>query len=44
MKLQETEDWLYAEGEDETKGVYVSALAELKKVSVICQTDFETAC
>lgn len=31
-KLQETEDWLYEDGEDETKGVYVSKLAELKKV------------
>ncbi|MCO5614617.1 hypothetical protein L7F22_068901 [Adiantum nelumboides] len=31
-KLQETEDWLYDEGEDETKGVYVAKLAELKKL------------
>lgn len=31
-KLQETEDWLYEDGEDETKGVYVSKLAELKKL------------
>ncbi|XP_071686009.1 heat shock 70 kDa protein 15-like [Rutidosis leptorrhynchoides] len=30
-KLQETEDWLYEDGEDETKGVYVSKLDELKK-------------
>ncbi|KAJ4782269.1 hypothetical protein LUZ62_066526 [Rhynchospora pubera] len=30
-KLQETEDWLYEEGEDETKGVYISKLDELKK-------------
>ena len=33
-KLQETEDWLYNEGEDETKGVYVSKLLELKKVGI----------
>ncbi|KAJ4789187.1 hypothetical protein LUZ62_040433 [Rhynchospora pubera] len=30
-KLQETEGWLYEEGEDETKGVYISKLDELKK-------------
>jgi len=26
------EDWLYGEGEDETKGVYTAKLEELKKV------------
>ena len=31
-KLQETEDWLYEDGEDETKGVYIAKLEELKKV------------
>lgn len=31
-KLQETEDWLYEDGEDETKGVYVAKLAELTKL------------
>ncbi|GJU27051.1 eukaryotic translation initiation factor 5B-like protein [Tanacetum coccineum] len=31
-KLQETEEWLYEDGEDETKGVYVAKLDELKKV------------
>ncbi|KAH9331100.1 hypothetical protein KI387_003208 [Taxus chinensis] len=31
MVLQTVEDWLYDEGEDETKGVYVAKLAELKK-------------
>ncbi|KAK4761095.1 hypothetical protein SAY87_005988 [Trapa incisa] len=30
--LQQVEDWLYEEGEDETKGVYISKLEELKKV------------
>ncbi|KQK07192.1 heat shock 70 kDa protein 15 [Brachypodium distachyon] len=32
VKLQEVEDWLYEDGEDETKGVYVAKLEELKKV------------
>jgi len=26
------EDWLYDEGEDETKGVYIAKLEELRKV------------
>ncbi|XP_059645128.1 heat shock 70 kDa protein 15-like [Cornus florida] len=30
-KLQQVEDWLYDEGEDETKGVYIAKLEELKK-------------
>ncbi|XP_073140632.1 heat shock 70 kDa protein 15-like [Henckelia pumila] len=30
-RLQEVEDWLYEDGEDETKGVYISQLEELKK-------------
>lgn len=30
--LQQTEFWLYEEGEDESKSVYVAKLAELKKV------------
>ncbi|KAI8529533.1 hypothetical protein RHMOL_Rhmol12G0232200 [Rhododendron molle] len=30
-KLQEGEDWLYEDGEDETKGVYIAKLEELKK-------------
>ncbi|KAK4754299.1 hypothetical protein SAY87_002403 [Trapa incisa] len=30
--LQQVEDWLYEDGEDETKGVYISKLEELKKV------------
>ncbi len=28
--LSETEDWLYGDGEDETKSVYVAKLAELR--------------
>jgi hypothetical protein len=35
-KLLEVEDWLYEDGEDETKGVYISKLEELKKVIPIC--------
>uniref|UniRef100_A0ACD5U7P9 Uncharacterized protein n=1 Tax=Avena sativa TaxID=4498 RepID=A0ACD5U7P9_AVESA len=31
-KLQEVEDWLYEDGEDETKGVYLAKLEELKEV------------
>ncbi|KAF7135918.1 hypothetical protein RHSIM_Rhsim08G0221100 [Rhododendron simsii] len=30
-KLQEVEDWLYEDGDDETKGVYIAKLEELKK-------------
>ncbi|CAN1285837.1 Heat shock 70 kDa protein 14 [Linum perenne] len=30
-KLQVVEDWLYEDGEDETKGVYIAKLEELKK-------------
>lgn len=30
--LQETEDWLYEDGENETKGVYIAKLEELKKM------------
>ncbi len=34
-KLQQTEDWLYEDGEDETKSVYVAKLGELKKVNYL---------
>lgn len=33
-RLQEVEDWLYEDGEDETKGVYIAKLEELKKVRI----------
>ncbi|KAG6382216.1 hypothetical protein SASPL_158146 [Salvia splendens] len=36
-RLQEVEDWLYEDGEDETKGVYVAKLEELKKLSKTLQ-------
>ncbi|KAL2621105.1 hypothetical protein R1flu_001310 [Riccia fluitans] len=32
--LQQTELWLYEEGEDETENVYITKLAELKKVRI----------
>ncbi|KAK3002755.1 hypothetical protein RJ639_019892 [Escallonia herrerae] len=38
-KLQEVEDWLYEDGEDETKGVYIAKLEELKKN---CKCDYTT--
>ncbi|KAJ7299180.1 hypothetical protein O6H91_Y285900 [Diphasiastrum complanatum] len=31
-KLQQAEDWLYEEGEDETKSVYIAKLEELKQL------------
>lgn len=34
--LQQVEDWLYEDGEDETKGVYIAKLEELKKVGFLC--------
>ncbi|KAM0899960.1 hypothetical protein ACQ4PT_020965 [Festuca glaucescens] len=34
-KLQEVEDWLYEDGEDETKGVYLAKLEELKKACLV---------
>ncbi|VAI91901.1 unnamed protein product [Triticum turgidum subsp. durum] len=32
VNLQQTEDWLYEEGDDETEAVYTSKLEELKKL------------
>ena len=32
LNFRRWKDWLYEEGEDETKGVYVAKLEELKKV------------
>jgi heat shock 70kDa protein 4 len=33
VNLQQTEDWLYEEGDDETEVVYSSKLEDLKKVN-----------
>ena len=38
--LQQVEDWLYEDGEDETKGVYVAKLEELKKVCCCTKSFF----
>jgi hypothetical protein len=44
-KLQEVEDWLYEDGEDETKGVYVAKLEELKKVCLLhCTVCLRVCC
>jgi heat shock 70kDa protein 4 len=50
-KLREVEDWLYEDGEDETKGVYISKLEDLNKVflyalnySIAWSTPAETSC
>lgn len=32
MNLQQTEEWLYDDGVDETESAYTSKLEELKKV------------
>ncbi len=34
-KLQQIENWLYEDGEDETKSVYMAKLGELKKVQYL---------
>lgn len=34
--LDDTENWLYEEGEDETKTVYVKKLEELKVMTLKC--------
>ncbi|KAL3618324.1 hypothetical protein CASFOL_038645 [Castilleja foliolosa] len=39
--LQQVEDWLYEDGEDETKGVYVAKLEELKKQGDPIETRFK---
>jgi heat shock 70kDa protein 4 len=41
--LNETEDWLYGEGEDTTKSVYVAKLAELKKIGGPVERRFHEA-
>ena len=43
-KLQEVEDWLYEDGEDETKGVYLAKLEDLKKVCFGYCTIWSRAC
>lgn len=38
LKLEDTENWLYEEGEDQQKQVYIDKLAELK-VNAVLVTD-----
>lgn len=37
LKLEDTENWLYEEGEDQSKQVYIDKLAELKKLGMPIQ-------
>lgn len=34
MNLQQTEEWLYDDGDDETENAYTSKLEDLKKVII----------
>ena len=34
--LQQTEEWLYDDGDDESENVYTEKLEDLKKVLIIC--------
>ena len=43
-KLQEVEDWLYEDGEDETKGVYLAKLEELKKACLVYYAIWSRTC
>ncbi|XP_077080913.1 heat shock 70 kDa protein 4a isoform X2 [Siphateles boraxobius] len=40
LKLEDTENWLYEEGEDQQKQVYIDKLAELKKLGVPIQNRY----
>ena len=35
LKLEDTENWLYEDGEDQSKQVYIDKLAEIKVISAI---------
>lgn len=35
LKLEDTENWLYEDGEDQPKQVYIDKLAELKVIIAI---------
>lgn len=41
QKLQKTEDWLYEEGDDESKGVYVAKLEELKRIGDLIEQRYK---
>lgn len=36
LKLEDTENWLYEDGEDQPKQVYIDKLSELKVISNNC--------
>ncbi|ROJ62465.1 Heat shock 70 kDa protein 4 [Anabarilius grahami] len=40
LKLEDTENWLYEEGEDQQKQVYIDKMAELKKLGDPIQTRY----
>nr|XP_057919505.1 heat shock 70 kDa protein 4b [Doryrhamphus excisus] len=43
LKLEDTENWLYEDGEDQSKQVYIDRLAELKKLGQPIQDRFNEA-
>lgn len=43
LKLEDTENWLYEEGEDQQKQVYIDKLAELKKLGEPIQNRYREA-
>ncbi|XP_052443294.1 heat shock 70 kDa protein 4 [Carassius gibelio] len=43
LKLEDTENWLYEEGEDQQKQVYIDKLAELKKLGDPIQSRYREA-
>ncbi|KAK7096985.1 heat shock 70 kDa protein 4-like [Littorina saxatilis] len=43
QKLEDTENWLYEEGEDQNKQVYIDKLTELKKIGQPVQDRFREA-
>ncbi|KAM9846541.1 heat shock 70 kDa protein 4a isoform 2-T2 [Aulostomus maculatus] len=43
LKLEDTENWLYEDGEDQQKQVYIDKLAELKKMGQPIQERFREA-
>lgn len=42
LKLEDTENWLYEDGEDQPKQVYIDKLAELKVIIAIVIAVFST--
>ncbi len=42
LKLEDTENWLYEDGEDQPKQVYIDKLAELKVIIAVVIAVFST--